>query len=202
MLKIYGSQQLAEQAARDNPQILNPSYSFCNTMLASADVLNNMMTKEEVSPCHVDPAPSCTALLTLTLSLTRTRTPAERGGALLSLRAAPRGPATLSGPHLCILCIPGTLCTLCTSAPSAGARGDDEQPCGAAVRPVPRHPRHASTLTAPSWQLPCSAAAPRAARPWCRHRLAAAWPPPGPNGACSLLLPCCGSSRPGRGLRL
>jgi len=33
MLKIYGSQQLAEQAARDNPQILNPSYSFCNTML-------------------------------------------------------------------------------------------------------------------------------------------------------------------------
>ena len=52
MLKIYGSQQLAEQAARDNPQILNPSYSFCNTMLASADVLNNMMSKEEVSPCH------------------------------------------------------------------------------------------------------------------------------------------------------
>uniref|UniRef100_A0A7S0HR55 Uncharacterized protein n=1 Tax=Phaeocystis antarctica TaxID=33657 RepID=A0A7S0HR55_9EUKA len=47
MLKIYGSQQLAEQAARDNPQILNPSYSFCNTMLASADVLNNMMSKEE-----------------------------------------------------------------------------------------------------------------------------------------------------------
>ena len=68
MLKIYGSQQLAEQAARDNPQILNPSYSFCNTMLASADVLNNMMSKEEVSPCHVGPAPLCTAVLTLTLT--------------------------------------------------------------------------------------------------------------------------------------
>lgn len=47
LLKIYGSQQAAEQAARDNPQILNPSYSFCNTMLASADVLTNMMSKEE-----------------------------------------------------------------------------------------------------------------------------------------------------------
>ena len=47
LLKVYGSAELAEQAARDNPQILNPSYSFCNTMLASADVLVNMMGREE-----------------------------------------------------------------------------------------------------------------------------------------------------------
>ena len=63
LLKIYGSQQVAEQAARDNPQILNPSYSFCNTMLASADVLNNMMSKEEVRSGHLGPAPPPTALL-------------------------------------------------------------------------------------------------------------------------------------------
>ena len=63
LLKIYGSQQVAEQAARDNPQILNPSYSFCNTMLASADVLNNMMSKEEVRSGHLGPAPPHTALL-------------------------------------------------------------------------------------------------------------------------------------------
>ena len=55
LLKIYGSQQAAEQAARDNPQILNPSYSFCNTMLASADVLNNMMSKEEARSGHGAP---------------------------------------------------------------------------------------------------------------------------------------------------
>ena len=50
LVKIYGSQQLAEQAAIDNPQILNPSYSFCNTMLASAEVLENMMSREEARP--------------------------------------------------------------------------------------------------------------------------------------------------------
>ena len=35
LLKCYGSRELAEEAARTNPQILNPSYSFCNTMLSS-----------------------------------------------------------------------------------------------------------------------------------------------------------------------
>jgi hypothetical protein len=88
MLKIYGSQQLAEQAARDNPQILNPSYSFCNTMLASADVLNNMMSKEEVSPSHAGPAPLCTALLILALTLTTV----ERGGTSPPTPSAPLRP--------------------------------------------------------------------------------------------------------------
>jgi len=31
----------------ENPQILNPSYSFCNTMLASKDVLFTMLGKED-----------------------------------------------------------------------------------------------------------------------------------------------------------
>ena len=39
LLKCYdGSQDLALQAARANPQILNPSYSFCNTLLESKQV--------------------------------------------------------------------------------------------------------------------------------------------------------------------
>ena len=57
LLKIYGSQQAAEAAAKANPQILNPSYSFCNTMLESERVLVDMMGREEamvrVSPCTV-----------------------------------------------------------------------------------------------------------------------------------------------------
>jgi hypothetical protein len=47
LLKVYGSQPAAEAAALTNPQILNPSYSFCNTMLASAEVLEQMMGREE-----------------------------------------------------------------------------------------------------------------------------------------------------------
>jgi len=47
LLKVYGSQDLAEQAVRENPQVLNPSYSFCNTMLASKEVLVEMMGKED-----------------------------------------------------------------------------------------------------------------------------------------------------------
>ena len=35
------------QAVLENPQILNPSYSFCNTMLASKDVLFTMLGKED-----------------------------------------------------------------------------------------------------------------------------------------------------------
>jgi len=47
MLKIYGSTELAAAAAKTNPQIMNPSYTFCNTMLASEQVLVEMMGKED-----------------------------------------------------------------------------------------------------------------------------------------------------------
>jgi len=47
LLKCYGNVELAEQAAKTNPQIINPSYSFCNTMFASQKVLVDMMGKEE-----------------------------------------------------------------------------------------------------------------------------------------------------------
>ena len=32
LIKCYGTPALAEQAVFENPQILNPSYTFCNTM--------------------------------------------------------------------------------------------------------------------------------------------------------------------------
>jgi len=47
MLACYGTEALATQAAFENPQIINPSYSFCNTMLASRDVLFDIFDKEE-----------------------------------------------------------------------------------------------------------------------------------------------------------
>lgn len=47
LLKVYGSSALAESAVLANPQILNPSYSFCNTMLASKAVLVDMMGSED-----------------------------------------------------------------------------------------------------------------------------------------------------------
>lgn len=47
LLKCYGSPDLALQAARNNPQILNPSYSFCNTMLASKQSLVGLMSEAE-----------------------------------------------------------------------------------------------------------------------------------------------------------
>lgn len=46
-LKCYGSPDLARQAVLENKQIINPSYTFCNTMIASKEVLFNMMGKEE-----------------------------------------------------------------------------------------------------------------------------------------------------------
>jgi len=46
-LACYGSETLASQAVRDNRQIINPSYSFCNTMLSSRDVLFDMLGREE-----------------------------------------------------------------------------------------------------------------------------------------------------------
>ena len=47
MLACYGTQDLAVQAAFENPQIVNPSYSFVNTMISSKEVLFDMMGKEE-----------------------------------------------------------------------------------------------------------------------------------------------------------
>ena len=47
LLACYGTEELATQAVKDNWQMINPSYSFCNTMLASRDVLYDMMGKEE-----------------------------------------------------------------------------------------------------------------------------------------------------------
>jgi len=47
LLKCYGDKALALEAAYSNPQMLNPSYSFPNTMLASKEVLLSMMSKEE-----------------------------------------------------------------------------------------------------------------------------------------------------------
>ena len=46
MMACYGTEDAARQAAFDNPQIINPSYSFTNTMLDSRDVLLDMMGKE------------------------------------------------------------------------------------------------------------------------------------------------------------
>lgn len=47
MIACYGTKELAIQAAFENPQIVNPSYTFTNTMLASRDVLLDIMDKEE-----------------------------------------------------------------------------------------------------------------------------------------------------------
>ena len=129
LLKIYGSQQAAEQAARDNPQILNPSYSFCNTMLASADVLNNMMSKEEARSGHGAPILAtderCGAL---------PRSPWRTTPWHPLHRPVPLHPLQLSSPAALFSCSSLLL-------PTAGDGGDDEQPCGAAVRPGPRHSR-------------------------------------------------------------
>jgi len=47
MMACYGDEAKAKEAAFDNPQIVNPSYSFTNTMLDSRDVLLDMMDPEE-----------------------------------------------------------------------------------------------------------------------------------------------------------
>lgn len=47
LLRCYGSESLALAAVRDNPQMLNPSYSFCNTMLDSAQALRSIMSDAE-----------------------------------------------------------------------------------------------------------------------------------------------------------
>jgi hypothetical protein len=47
LLKCYGSQQRALGAIRLNPQMINPSYSFCNTLIESRDALESVMGKAE-----------------------------------------------------------------------------------------------------------------------------------------------------------
>ena len=47
LLKVYGSQERATEAVRTNPQVLNPSYSFCNTLIESKRVLRKLMSEEE-----------------------------------------------------------------------------------------------------------------------------------------------------------
>ena len=66
LLLVYKKQAVAEQAVRDNPQILNPSYTFCNTVLASKATLVEMMGEQPQTPhtvpCHtVHPSARCTA---------------------------------------------------------------------------------------------------------------------------------------------
>lgn len=68
LLACYGSQNRALQAARSNPQIINPSYSFCNTMLQSKEALLEVMSKEEAlevmskNPAVLQCGPSLAAL--------------------------------------------------------------------------------------------------------------------------------------------
>lgn len=47
LLNVYGTTDRAIEAVRANPQILNPSYSFCNTILESKKVLRSVMDEEE-----------------------------------------------------------------------------------------------------------------------------------------------------------
>ena len=47
LLKCYGSKERALQAIRVNPTVVNPSYSFCNTMLESKRVLLGAMSEAE-----------------------------------------------------------------------------------------------------------------------------------------------------------
>ena len=47
LLRCYGSPDLALAAVRSNPQIINPSYSFCNTMLESRRILLNVLSEQE-----------------------------------------------------------------------------------------------------------------------------------------------------------
>ena len=47
LLQCYGSEESALAAVRTNPQMLNPSYSFCNTILESKSALVGLMGEEE-----------------------------------------------------------------------------------------------------------------------------------------------------------
>lgn len=47
LLNVYGTSDRALAAVQANPQILNPSYTFCNTILESKKVLRSVMDEEE-----------------------------------------------------------------------------------------------------------------------------------------------------------
>ena len=47
LVKVYGSKERANAAVAANPQVLNPSYSFCNTILESKRVLTSVMSEAE-----------------------------------------------------------------------------------------------------------------------------------------------------------
>mmetsp|Transcript_25069 Transcript_25069/g.83373 ORF Transcript_25069/g.83373 Transcript_25069/m.83373 type:complete len:155 (+) Transcript_25069:1178-1642(+) len=47
MLKCYGSEERALAAVQANPQVINPSYSFPNTMIESKRVLRAAMSEAE-----------------------------------------------------------------------------------------------------------------------------------------------------------
>ena len=47
LVKVYGTPERAVEAIEANPQILNPSYSFCNTILESKKVLRSVMDEQE-----------------------------------------------------------------------------------------------------------------------------------------------------------
>jgi len=47
LLRCYGSKERALQAVQANPQIMNPSYTFPNTVLESRRVLGSLMSQEE-----------------------------------------------------------------------------------------------------------------------------------------------------------
>ena len=65
LLKSYGSSELATAAVVSNPQILNPSYTFCNTMLISKQVLVDMMGEEDALDVMVRRRTPCLAPLAI-----------------------------------------------------------------------------------------------------------------------------------------
>ena len=68
LLKCYGSKELALAAVQSEPKMLNPSYSFCNTMIASKAALTGMMSEDEaleimnLNPAVLQCGPSLAAL--------------------------------------------------------------------------------------------------------------------------------------------
>ena len=47
LLRVYGSQERATEAVRTNSQMLNPSYTFCNTLIESKKCLLGLMSEDE-----------------------------------------------------------------------------------------------------------------------------------------------------------
>ena len=68
LVKCMGSKERALAAAQSNPQIINPSYTFCNTMLESKAALLEVMSEQEAlevmdnNPSVLQCGPSLAAL--------------------------------------------------------------------------------------------------------------------------------------------